>query len=102
MRDYEEKECLKGYDLTKIELEWTDFLTYDSLFRLVLQSFYLFASNFPLCLRKWTENGDKKYTIIVSSYVKNYISQALFLYEIDLIEMRQSGNIYNLILSEFI
>lgn len=91
MRDYEEKESLKDYDLTKIELEWSDFLTPESLFRLVLQAFYLFASNFPLFLRKWTENGDKKYTIMVSTYVKNYISNALFFYEIDLIEIRQAG-----------
>ena len=80
-------------ELMKIEVEWSEFLSRDSLLRLIIQSLYLFSLTFPSFLRRWADTADKKYMKTADFYLKGYISPALFLSEIETIEMRQQGNI---------
>lgn len=45
------KKYLQASEISKIETEWSDFLSKESLFKLLVQSLYMFATKFPSYLR---------------------------------------------------
>ena len=61
------------------------------LFRLAIESLFLFSINFPMDLRLWYDREkDKQRQELCQRILKNMISDALFLKEIEKIELRQS------------
>lgn len=78
-------------ELMKLEVEWSEFLSRESLLKLIIQALYLFSVNFPSFLRRWAEGAEKRFLKTADFYLKGYVSPALFLAEIETIEMRQQG-----------
>lgn len=45
------KSVLKPEEVSQISTEWSDFLSKESLFKLLIQALYLFSTRFPTYLR---------------------------------------------------
>lgn len=52
----------------------------------------MFASKFPYYLRQWVENtAEKKFVKVAENILKTFISNALYLKEVDIIELSAIG-----------
>jgi len=69
-------------------LEWSDFLSKESFFKLIIQSLFAFATKFPYYLRYWIENSNnKKLSKLAENLIKLFISNSIFIKEIETIEL---------------
>ncbi len=74
----------------------SDYLSKESLFEMCVHSLYQFATKFPYFLRNWKEEHiEKKYSKLTEQIIKNFISYAIYLNEVEVIELRSAG-IFNL------
>ena len=87
-------------EVMNLDLEWSEFLSRDSLLKLIIQSLYIFSLNFPSFVRKWSEIAEKRFLKTADFYLKGYISPALFMSEVETIEIRQQGIFYKYFLSQ--
>ncbi|KRX05258.1 hypothetical protein PPERSA_00559 [Pseudocohnilembus persalinus] len=92
--DYNEqqlKEIIKPEEISRLSVEWSDFLNQQSLFILLIQSLYIFCTKFPSYLRIWIdETQDKKFAKLSENLIKTFISTAIFANEVETIELSQS------------
>eukprot|EP01015_Nassula_variabilis_P016042 TRINITY_DN2422_c0_g1_i15.p1 TRINITY_DN2422_c0_g1~~TRINITY_DN2422_c0_g1_i15.p1 ORF type:complete len:588 (+),score=106.01 TRINITY_DN2422_c0_g1_i15:44-1765(+) len=89
LNDNDMKKILSPNEVRDIQPQWTEYLTKDVLFRLAVQALFLFTCNFPSYTRRWVSEANKALTKIAEVCMKNFISQALFQDEIELIENAQ-------------
>eukprot|EP01016_Furgasonia_blochmanni_P048441 TRINITY_DN720_c0_g1_i6.p1 TRINITY_DN720_c0_g1~~TRINITY_DN720_c0_g1_i6.p1 ORF type:complete len:457 (+),score=158.07 TRINITY_DN720_c0_g1_i6:81-1451(+) len=90
LTENEKKGIVKPNEVASMDPDWSDFLSQESLFKVIIQAMFLFASKFPSYLRKWVSEANKSYVKIAENCVRNFISLALFNNEIELIENNQS------------
>ncbi|KAL4503256.1 hypothetical protein ABPG72_000862 [Tetrahymena utriculariae] len=84
------KDTLSIEEVQNVNPEWSDFLSRESLFQLLVQSLYIFSSKFPFFLRNWLENtAEKRFIKVAESLIKSFISNALYLKEVETIELSQ-------------
>lgn len=65
--------------VTEVALDWSNYMTERELFKLFIQSLFVFSSSFPMDLRLWYDRQkDKKQQSLCQKILKNIISDALF------------------------
>eukprot|EP01017_Pseudomicrothorax_dubius_P033897 TRINITY_DN4590_c0_g1_i5.p1 TRINITY_DN4590_c0_g1~~TRINITY_DN4590_c0_g1_i5.p1 ORF type:complete len:582 (+),score=147.75 TRINITY_DN4590_c0_g1_i5:64-1809(+) len=89
LSESEMRETVKNEDVTEVSPEALESLSKESFFKLLVQTVYLFATRFPVLLRRWCEETDKGTEKNARFVVSQFISAALFGYEIRLIEEKQ-------------
>ena len=82
---------LEPAEVLEIGTDWSNYLTKKELMKLALQSLFIFADSFPMTLRLWVGGQkDKTKRNLCESVVTNLVSEALFLKEVEKIELRQA------------
>ena len=70
----EQKDLLKNINISHLSPEWQDFLSESELFKLCVLGIYNFVSNFPMYLRQWLDECNKKYIKVMENIIKMFIS----------------------------
>jgi hypothetical protein len=66
-------------EVSDVGLDWSNYMSERELFKLLIQSLFIFTSNFPMDLRLWYDKQkDKKQQSLCQKILKNIISDALF------------------------
>ena len=82
---------LEPAEVWEVGTDWSNYLTKKELMKLAVQSLFIFADSFPMTLRLWVGGQkDKTKRNLCESAVTNLVSEALFLKEVEKIELRQA------------
>jgi len=84
---------IEKIQVAEMPLEWTDYISQNTILEVLLHAFYKFSSNFPKFLRNWISSGDKKYTGLATAIVRAKISQLIFQFEIDQIDNKEPSSL---------
>ena len=79
---------IKNINLNNLNNQIEEDKNGEQLAKLVLKSLFEFASSFPLYIRKWIQQSDRKYTKMAEGIIKTFISSAIFQKEVQQIEVR--------------
>ena len=81
---------LQPQQVWEVSPDWSNFLTKEEVLKLAVQSLFIFADSFPMSLRLWVGGlKDKTMKGLCEVVIRDLVSEALFLKEVEKIELRQ-------------